>query len=289
MAQAHRARVEPWVSGHLERRRRGQAHAVNDFLFDYYPYSPGKLATWHPGYGIVLEGPQALEYLKYSGYREVAGGVTADIAWLDSRRDRLDSAIAILDASAGRPPMSGCFALHEWAMVSRLEQNEVRHTALPLRLAPAQIAEAVDEIGLRCTHFDAFRFFTADAEPLNTHALSRSTQVQFEQPGCIHASMDLYKYASWFSPLVSSDLVMDCFENAALARELDMRSSPYDVSEFGLTSIRIETSEGRQEYLVQQQAMIQRTTPLRSRLADALKTLARAHDTTECGHGIARP
>lgn len=289
MAQAHRARVEPWISGHLERRRHGQAHAVNDFLFDYYPYSPGKLTTWHPGFGIVLEGPQAMEYLQYSGYHESGGGVTADISWLDSRRDRLDSAIAILDASAARPPMSGCFALHEWAMVYGLEQAEVRHSSLPLRLAPTQVAEVVDEIGLRCTHFDAFRFFTADAEPLNTNALSRSTQAQFEQPGCIHASMDLYKYASWFSPLVSSDLVMDCFENAALARELDMRSSPYDVREFGLTSILIETPEGRQEYRVQQEAMIQRTSPLRNRLAGTLKALAEAHDRTECGHGIACP
>ena len=27
-----------------------------DFLFDYYPYSPGRLGTWHPGLGMRLEG-----------------------------------------------------------------------------------------------------------------------------------------------------------------------------------------------------------------------------------------
>ena len=276
LAEAHRARVEPWVSGRLERRRRGEPNAVEDFLFDYYPYSPGRLATWHPGYGIVLEGEEAKPYLQRAGYRAVDGGATADIGWLTSRRDRLDLAIRILEGTASRPPMTGCFGLHEWAMTYRLTQEQVRHAYLPLRLTPQRIAEVVDEIGLRCTHIDAFRFFTPEAVPLNALTPTRATQPDLEQPGCLHASMDLYKYAFWFSPLVSSDLVADCFDNAARARELDMRASPYDVSGFGLEPIRVETADGRREYAREQQQLMERTVPLRGRLLSTLTSLREA-------------
>jgi hypothetical protein len=274
LAEAHRARVEPWVRGRIERRGRGEPNAVEDFLFDYYPYSPGRLATWHPGFGVVLEGPQAQPYLERAGYRAVDGGVTADLEWLTPRRDRLALAIRILEGTTSRPPMTGCFGLHEWAMTYRLTQEQVRHAYLPLRLAPERIAAAVEEIGLRCTHIDAFRFFTPDAVPLNALTPTRATQPDLEQPGCLHASMDLYKYAFWFSPLVPSDLVADCFENAARARELDMRASPYDVSPFGLEPIRVETAEGRREYAVEQQRLMEATRPVRLRLLDALRSLS---------------
>ncbi len=97
-----------------------------------------------------------------------------------------------------------------------------------------------------------------------------------EQPGCLHASMDLYKYAFWFSPFISSELVMDCFENAARARELDMRASPYDMTAFGLEPIRVETPEGRREYAAQQRRLMAATAPLRTRLAAALSELRAA-------------
>ena len=85
--------------------------------------------------------------------------------------------------------------------------------------------------------------------------------------------MDLYKYASWFAPLVGSDLVTDCFENAAAARELDMRASPYDVSSYGLEAVRVETAEGRREYVELQRAVIERTAPLRDRLLARLRAV----------------
>src|SRR5262249_8565360 len=55
-AAAHEARVDGWLVGHLDRRRRGQAHPVEDFLFTYYSYRPGQLRAWHPGAGVVLVG-----------------------------------------------------------------------------------------------------------------------------------------------------------------------------------------------------------------------------------------
>ncbi len=291
-ATAHAARVEPWIAGRRARRPRGQKNAIEDFLFDYYPYSPSKLATWHPGYGIVLEGERADAYLNFNGYRSEGGGATADLAWLEPRRARLDVAIRILTGTATRTPGTGCFGLHEWAMTYRLTQDELRHAYLPLRVSPDEVTATVDSVGLRCTHLDAFRFFTPDATPLNEHEPTRQTQPDFEQPGCLHAGMDLYKYAFWFSPLVSSDLVMDCFENAAQARELDMRASPYDMAPFGLDPVRVETPEGRREYAAEQRSLMERTDPLRQRLLTVLQGLQDTADRAplpSASHGDPRP
>ena len=114
LAAAHADRVRPWVADRLARRSAGRPHAVWDFLFDYYPYSPGRLATWHPGHGVVLAGPAATTYLSERGYVAVDGGVTADPAAASPQRLRL--AIAILGRTRDRAPMTGCFGLHEWAM-----------------------------------------------------------------------------------------------------------------------------------------------------------------------------
>ena len=48
--------LEPWIALRREQRSSGAKHPVDDFLFDYYPYSIAKLAAWHPGAGIVLLG-----------------------------------------------------------------------------------------------------------------------------------------------------------------------------------------------------------------------------------------
>lgn len=279
LAEHHARRVNEWTTPHLERRRRGLAHPVLDFLFDYYPLSPGKLESWHPGYGVVLIG-DVDHYLASPAYEETSdGGATASLGWLNpSRRARLAMTIRILEGTAIRPAKTGCFGLHEWAMVYGLEQDQIRHEKVPLRISPSAIRATVDDIGLRCTHIDAYRFFTAEAEPMNATIPTRSTQADDDQPGCLHASMDLYKFAFWHSPLVPSDLVFECFVNAARTRELDMRASPYDVTPFELEPIRVETAEGRREYAREQQLMMDRTTPLRARLLAALTELSAALD-----------
>lgn len=277
-AAAHADRVRPWVEDRRTRRSTGRPHAVWDFLFDYYPYSPGRLATWHPGLGVVLAGPAASSYLTQEGYRAHPDGVTADVTV--ARVPRLRVAIAVLAGTASRPPATGCFGMHEWAMTYGLGQGDVRHAYVPLRLPPEEIARTVDEVGLRCTHFDAYRFFTPPATPLNEHRPTRASQPDDEQPGCLHASMDLYKYASWFAPLVGSDLLADCFENAAGARELDMRASPYDVSDYGLAPVRVETPEGRRTYVELQRAAAEQSAPLRERLLARLREVQTALSTT---------
>lgn len=277
LARAHAERVGPWVAPRLARSSAGIKHPVDDFLFEYYPFSPGKLMTWHPGYGVVLEG-NVRTFRTSPAYRQTAGGgVTTTLEWFtSSRRARLALALSILTGTASRPASTGCFGLHEWAMVYGVARDGIRHEQVPLRLDPEDIKHAVDAIGLRCTHLDAFRFFTAGAEPLNAFTPTRATQPHDEQPGCLHASMDLYKYAFWFSPFVSSALIADCFELARVARELDMRASPYDVSQFHLEPICVETAQGRRIYAQHQRELIAAAEPLRDRLTKNLTQLEAA-------------
>ena len=46
---AHERRVDALIAPHLERRRRGIRHPVEDFLFTYYSHRPAQLQRWHPG------------------------------------------------------------------------------------------------------------------------------------------------------------------------------------------------------------------------------------------------
>lgn len=269
----HRERVEAWIGPRLARRAVGATHPVDDFLFDYYPYSPAKLRAWHPGAGALLLG-EAQEFLAWPAYREVDGGIAACRRLGGPATRRLAMALRLLESTGNRPAQLGCFGLHEWAMVHGQEQQDVRHPALPLRLPPAAVAATVDDLGLRCTHVDAYRFFTPGSVHRNAYAPSRVAQAEFEQPGCLHANMDLYKYAMWFSPYVGSELVADCFALARAARDLDMRAAPYDLAELGYQPIRVETAEGRRDYAAQQQAISQAASGLRSALLAALADLA---------------
>ncbi len=272
--ERHRERVEPWVRPRRERRSRGVAHPVDDFLFDYYPYSVGRLTAWHPGHGSILQGDVA-RFLDHPDYVRYEGGATTSAARLGRHRARLAFVRRLLSATTDREPQFGCFGMHEWAMVYRQPADRVRHHAYPLRLSPGQIAEVVDGIGLRCTHIDAYRFFTAEATPLNAHVPTRSEQHEFEQPGCLHANMDLYKYSMWFQPFVPSELVGDCFALARQARELDMRAAPYDLTELGYDPIPMETPEGRRGYVREQQDLAEAAGRLRARLLTAIDVLAR--------------
>jgi len=275
LERRHTDRVEPWIRPRLERRMRGHTHPIDDFLFEYYPFSPAKLATWHPGLGVTLLG-QTSQFTSRGDYVQYRDGVTVDTSALEAKRDRLELALRLLDGTQQRPAMTGCFGLHEWAMVYRLSPEEIRHADQPLRLSPESIAATVDEIGLRCTHIDAFRFFTPQAIPLNSIVPTRATQPDLEQPGCLHANMDLYKIAMWFQPYVGSDLVADCFDLARAARDLDMRASPYDCSAFGLDPIAVETPEGRREYAAAQRRLMAAAAPLRTRLIAAIQGLSDA-------------
>ncbi|WP_019925746.1 hypothetical protein [Nocardia sp. BMG111209] len=277
-AATHRLRVDALIGAYLDRRAAGTKHPVIDFLFTYYGHKSAQLRRWHPGYGVALA--NAAEFASARGYHEGpdGGSRTADPAFLLARRDTVAFVADLLRATASRPAQLSCFGLHEWAMVYRTD--EVRHRQLPLRLGPHGTDAVVDSMPLRCTHFDAYRFFTPAAAPRNAEPLTREDQVHREQPGCLHATMDLYKWGFKLVPLIDSDLLLDCFELACAARDLDMRASPYDLSGLGYAPVPVETPAGRAEYVREQSRLADRAAPLRARLLDATADLlaeARTH------------
>ena len=202
-----------------------------------------------------------------------------DDALRDRRAPAIDFARAVLGAHAGNPGFFGCFGLHEWAMAYRSEDNDLRHEQLELRLGAAGTDAVVESARIRCTHFDAFRFFQPQAVPLNELRPTRESQRRMEQPGCLHATMDLYKWAYKLLPAVPSELVVDCFELAWDVRETDMRAAPYDLTGWGYEPVRIETPEGKAEYVRRQRDFARRAAPLRHRLAEALELLDPGHAT----------
>jgi hypothetical protein len=156
--------------------------------------------------------------------------------------------------------------MHEWAMVYRLAEEETRHADWPLRLGTAGTDAVVESHRVACSHFDAYRFFTPAAAPLNTVRPTSADRPRFEQPACLHAGMDLYKHAFRLTPMIASDLVADCFELAREIRVLDMRAAPYDLADLGLEPVRVETATGKAEYAGAQRELAARGAPLRARL-----------------------
>jgi hypothetical protein len=148
-----------------------------------------------------------------------------------------------------------------------------RHGRVPLRLGPAGTDAVVESLPVHCTHHDAFRFFTDAARPRNALQPARSEQVANEQPGCLHATMDLYKWAYKLGPAVPGELLADCFALAAEVRELDMRASPYDLRGHGYAPVPIETAEGKAEYAAAQRGFAARGARLRERLLAVCATL----------------
>jgi len=94
-----------------------------------------------------------------------------------------------------------------------------------------------------------------------------------EQPGCLHANMDLYKWAYKLSPAIPSALTLDCFDLAREVRQLDMRAAPYDLRALGYEPVEIETAEGKATYVAAQRDFATRADVLRRRLIDSCDTL----------------
>jgi hypothetical protein len=265
--RAHQTRADALTAAHRERSARGEKHPVWDFLFTYYSYPPSRLRRWHPGAGVQLE--DAAERVGWRWYAagSLPGSVVPDAAAFAREKAPLaDLVERMLRRTASRPGQFGCFGLHEWAMVYR--EQDHRHPA-PLRLGQAGTDAVVETHELRCTHFDAFRFFTPDAVPRNRTSLTREDQPLLEQPGCLHAGMDVYKWAMKLGPLIPGELLLDAFELARDIRQLDMEAAPYDLSAWGVVPVPIETPEGKAEYVRRQRAFAERGNALRARMLSA--------------------
>lgn len=276
--EAYDEEMERWGNAFRRRRDRSQSHPIHDFLFVYYRFPSAKLSQWHPGINVPLEMDStplpswfAPKFYSQGSCRGVPV-VVCDSAKVDSKqRHRLRFTVDLLRQTSARRPHFGCYGMHEWAMVYR--GAEVRHErTTPLRLPQDEIDQFVESRPIACTHFDAFRFFAIEAKPLNRIQPSLELREELEQPGCIHANMDLYKWAFKSMPWIGSDLLKDCFYLAMEAREVDMRASPYDLSSYGdYQPILVETKEGRAEYEDAQKQIYQKGQSVREKLINQLK------------------
>lgn len=273
ISDSHLAEARVFTDGPRFRRDRGEAHPVEDFLFRYYPFPIALLELWQPGVGFSLRFHD-IEALpaRFLGkrYRTDGGVCELDVGSISEKeRERLSWIHSLLTATQGHAPNFACHGLHEWAMVYRAE--EIRHSSLaPLRLTQGEIDSLVESRPIACTHHDAFRFFSKQALPLNRIQPSLDTRHENEQPGCVHANMDLYKWAAKSMPWIGSDLLLETFRLAVRLRDLDMRASPYDLSAWGVVPVKIETTEGRREYETEQRKLAEDARGLREKLIGSL-------------------
>lgn len=221
---------------------------------------------------------------------------------------------------------------------SGVYHHERKQKHLGLRLPQHEINEVVRNRRVRCSHFDAYRFFHPEAQALNYNPtwttaltaqtataadsgngnrtgsacsgtccsgssadsvmsseplsafvsapnpnpnpaprLTRSSQLTAEQPGCIHANMDLFKYAAELYPCVSSQTLIACLKLALHARAVDMRASPYEVSHIPecAEKIAVENAAGRVQYRAEQEALYRWAVPLRHQLIQDYTTALR--------------
>ena len=115
----HRARVQQLTEGHRQRRAAGERHPVWDFMFTYYPTTPGKLSHWHPGAykGVAWDGGDDLPHYKDHYIRR--GNVwILDVERHMAARGKTVRYIArLLEATYRHPPVLGCFGLHELSLI----------------------------------------------------------------------------------------------------------------------------------------------------------------------------
>lgn len=276
MVADHERRIDGLIGDYLEHRRHNQKHPVIDFLFEYYSFRPSKLRQWSPGAGILLQDAGPDEPFEHNAFTRLHGGAYIDPADMPENRLRaLPFVTGLLETTLNRPPRFGCYGLHEWAMV--YQADERRHQKWPLRMPQNDLDRFVESRPITCSHFDAFRFFTDAARPMNRVQPTRDTMIENEQSGCLHTNMDLYKWAYKLFPFTGSDLIADAFELALFTRDVDMRASPYDLSALGYAPIPIETDAGRQQYAELQLEIHRRSVPIRMALLRCVNNLNSAN------------
>ena len=255
----------------LRARRETNGIRWKTFSSSTIAFRPAKLLRWHPGIGVALQGADRQPIPCHKHYHETREGVTAGVSGFRRKESsRSNGSVKCCVATRERP---GCLRLF-WTprMGDGLPRGNVRHAQWPLRIRHKEIADLVESLGPRCTHYDAFRFFTPAARPLNRYQPTRATAAALEQPGCLHANMDLYKWAFKLSPFTASELLADCFELARDIRALDMRASPYD-----FTPWDISRSESRAQMDAPNMRQLQRefaicAAPLREASDQSMRT-----------------
>ena len=264
---SHEAHADALVKARQLRAARGEEDPIEDFLYTYYPFRMSALRRWTPGAGFACVEGDAL--LTDAYFQKSSDGLVRVISMTEGDVRRATFIRNLCLAVTARPAFFKCYGLHEWAMVYE-QADQRRHAKWPLRLGAKGTDEVVRSMPVCCTHYDAFRFFTPTAKPLNHSHPDLAGRIKNEQPGCVHVTMDLYKWTMKSLPWVSSDLATESYRLAHEARSIDMRASPYDFSAVGLEPICIETEEGRAQYESAQRHLAKLAEPVRQRLIEVL-------------------
>jgi len=159
-------------------------------------------------------------------------------------------------------------------MVYRLSEDEIRHNGYQLRMSPEALADFVEAQPICCSHYDAYRFFTPEALPLNSLKPAFETRQDMEQSGCLHANMDLYKWAYKLGPgsaVISWPMPSKWPSPAA---PLTCAPALTELTALGFDPILIETDAGKEEYRREQQRLATMAQPVRRKLLAAATMIA---------------
>ena len=152
-------------------------HPVEDFLFTYYSLRPGAAAPLVPGRrggaGRCRRSGRTGDSTGAAGSADRAAARPADRCHRRSAGlpagPRRAARLHRHGCSARRRPRPGSSAASgctsgRWSSGRTTAQR--RHQEWPLRLGQAGTDDVVRDHQIRCTHYDAFRFFTPPARPL---------------------------------------------------------------------------------------------------------------------------
>jgi len=189
--------------------------------------------------------------------------VALNVAAFDpARRASLAWMLNLAALTAERPPAFGCFGLHEWRWSTGKRPTRSATTTWPLRFPPDELARIVE--AHPCVARTSMPSGSSRRRRARSTACNRSAPPRRSSSsrGCLHANMDLYKWAS-NSRRSRRPNSSPTARPARDIREVDMRASPYDLSKLGFAPIRIETPEGRAEYETLQRDFAAQSQPLR--------------------------
>jgi hypothetical protein len=187
------------------RMHSAKSHPIFNFLWRYYRFTASSLTRYSRGMGVILQDADESAHGSIILSNSMTSfdniGCSYDVNQIEGLppfaqfgKKRLTRNRDIL---LERKPFFGCFGLHEWAMLFSGNKNTAKspvndalisdsitqnkselqsdtkqqeEEALSLRLPQSTIDSVVNATPLRCTHYDAWRFFRPEAKDMNVIA-----------------------------------------------------------------------------------------------------------------------
>lgn len=203
----HRERIEELLGKTLYK---DENHPIYNFLFRYFTFKSSRLFDYSPGCNVRFL-PSALDTNKIGSdrVRKLATVIENNICqvypyenyFTANQISAMKASLRVLYKTYHRPPSFYCFGLHEWAMQYKPEKDNCSSCGLlgykqnlSCRVTAREIEQVIESRPLNCTHYDALRYFTPSSKPKNSfHLVDRFDKEKFDQPGCTHVHMDLFR------------------------------------------------------------------------------------------------